>query len=93
MVPPFAAMFEDFGARGELPALTRLAIQPVLSGGVTLATLGLASAGAAHRGLRGGAAGTFVIGAGAVVAAAAIPLLVYAMYLPVFEIADAIRAD
>ena len=49
VVPTFHGMFADFGSDVHLPAVTRLALQPTLAIGATLACLALMGAGLAAR--------------------------------------------
>jgi hypothetical protein len=87
----YAGMFEDFGAGASLPLLTRLAISvwfpPTLS---VPASASLALGLAASRPLmkrRLWVVGAFVLGWGA------LGVCVVGLYLPIFVLADAIRAE
>lgn len=88
VVPSFADMFRDFG--GPLPSLTRLLLGWVVVSIAILVTAVLAGIGIALR-VTGRGVGTVAIGAAAFVPALTLPLMLYAMYLPIFEIAGAIE--
>ncbi len=94
VVPSFGGMFRDFG--GELPALTLAVLRPIVASiatgiGVTLAAAGIALR-LAQRSPNGALSiGTLAIGMAAFVPALTVPLMLYAMYLPIFALADAIQ--
>lgn len=89
-VPAFAEMFRDFG--GELPPLTLIVMAPHLALGCTAIALLCAAAGIAARLASPTRAGTALIALAAAIPMITVPLMVYGLYLPVFEIAAAVRA-
>ncbi len=85
--PSFQKMFEDFG--GEIPALTRLALMPwfpLLLGLIPASMVALALSGKPSLGVRRG----LLVGA-MVLSLSASGLCLCALYLPIFEIAGAIK--
>lgn len=89
-VPAFTEMFRDFG--GELPPLTLAVIGPQLAMVCTFVALVCAGAGIAARLAHPTRAGTVLIALAAGAPMITVALMVYALYLPIFEIAGAIRA-
>jgi hypothetical protein len=87
----FLQMFADFGTLAELPAVTRLASSPYFAPAIALApaTLLVASV-VGRRGLRVRRA--FVVAAFLLVVAE-IGFCLWAMYAPIFQVANAIKAD
>ena len=88
--PAFEGMFADFGGGAGEAMLTKMALSPVFAGGVAVVVLGACAGGAwmQHRGRRGGRALLLV--------AAALPVIAIALffagaYLPMFEVAGAVR--
>jgi hypothetical protein len=85
----FAAMFEDFGSLSELPLLTRLATTtwfPLLLAATVAGMLGVGF------GRRAPARRYWLLGA-VVLGAAGFALCLVGVYLPIFAIAGAIKAD
>lgn len=97
-VPSFVAMFADFGS-GALPALTQLVMRPIASSALSLVVLGTAGAGIGlrlagrGRARREGRAvlGGFALGMAAVLPWLALPVMLYALYEPIFALSGAIR--
>lgn len=88
VAPSFAQMFADFG--GELPAITRAVVRPVIASVASGIAVALVAAGVAARTIAGWRAGTLAIYAGAIAAVLAVPLMLWALYAPIFEVAGAI---
>lgn len=93
VVPSFSAMFADFGSAETLPAITRLALGPVVVILATLATLALMALGLALRLSKRSAIGAALLVLAAMVPAATVPLMLAAMYAPIYMIAGNVRAD
>lgn len=89
-VPQFAGMFADLG--GTLPRLTLAVIAPTIASVATLATASIAAAGVALRLIRPGPSGTVLVIVAAAVPLATVPLMVYALYRPIFDLAAAVSA-
>jgi membrane protease YdiL (CAAX protease family) len=88
--PAYAAMFRDFGAQETLPAFTRFALLPWFGVPFTLPTLGaLAVLRATRR--RRWAVIALVTSVGGLLAG--VGLFMVATYLPIFTMADQIKAN
>ena len=81
-VPAFALMFEDFG--GTLPRVTRLVLSGAFLPVTVVDVMLLCALGAWRR-------RTSLLVAASVVASAAIAVLLWSMYAPIFELAGNIR--
>lgn len=91
VVPSFAAMFADFGSHAALPAVTRVVLQPFLAAAATLATLVLMAIGLALRFSSRRGVGAAVLVLAALIPTATVPLMLAAMYAPIFDLAGNIR--
>ncbi|MDQ3031372.1 MAG: hypothetical protein M3Y87_03075 [Myxococcota bacterium] len=89
MVPSFGQMFADLG--GELPAITRAAVGGVIAVGASVLTIALAALGVAIGRWQRGSARWIALGLAVMTPGAAIALLLWAMYAPIFAIAGAIQ--
>lgn len=90
-VPDFAKMFRDFGAGAEpLPLLTRAALSPWLACGaagavLVLCTLWVLARRAGRRGL------ALLVTAFVLACAAALTVVILALYAPIFQLAGNIK--
>ena len=84
------AMFEDFGGDVVLPLLTRVVISPGYGLVVALCAIGLCAAGVWLR-FRGRPGGRAFLATATLVSVVGTVLFVVGAYLPVFELAGAIR--
>lgn len=89
VVPHFAAIFRDFDVA--LPQATRLVLSGVLPLGAVGVALGLGAGGLTARARGAGPVGAALLVGGALTGAGAAAFSVYALYLPMFQLAGTIR--
>jgi len=90
-VPIYRAMFADFGSTTALPTITLIVLQPIVAAIASVVVLGLLGAGLASRIARRRELGAALLLFAVMVPIVTVPLMLVAMYAPLWELAGNIR--
>jgi type II secretory pathway component PulF len=93
VVPTFRGMFRDFGSDASLPAVTLLVLQPIAAACATGAAIVAMCSGLALRLAARPTLGALLLVFALVVPLATVPLMLAALYAPIYQLAGQIRSD